>query len=153
LDSCPLLSNQHAEQPVRWFRIKLQVVKGEEMLSTSLLMRDDNLYVCGFINQNGAVYKLVDNENRESFLPQDHTTTYLQLGVNYKSLLQAKDRNDIVTKLMHEKLGRGFAMDAVHVLSKSGGWYQYQHWAGTGWLDHHILRVCKDATYLQRLCS
>jgi hypothetical protein len=40
------------------------------------------------------------------------------LGVNYKSLLQAKDRNDIVTKLMHEKLGRGFAMDAVHVLSR-----------------------------------
>lgn len=82
LDSCPLLSNQHAEQPVRWFRIKLQVVKGEEMLSTSLLMRDDNLYVCGFINQNGAVYKLVDNKNSESFLPQDqpqHTYSWASI--------------------------------------------------------------------------
>ena len=40
----PMLATQHAEQPKRWLHVKLHVVEGEEALSTTLLMRDDDLY-------------------------------------------------------------------------------------------------------------
>ena len=39
----PLLAKQHAEQPKRSLHVKLHVVEGEEALSTTLLMRDDDL--------------------------------------------------------------------------------------------------------------
>ncbi|XP_066339361.1 uncharacterized protein [Miscanthus floridulus] len=113
----PLLAKQHAEQPTRWLHVKLQV-EGEEMSSTTLLMRDDNLYVCGFMNRIGILCKLVDNQDSESFLPEGfHLTTDLKLGVSYNSLLQAKNRDDVVRKLTAAQLGSGFAKDAVRVLS------------------------------------
>ncbi|CAD6258080.1 unnamed protein product [Miscanthus lutarioriparius] len=113
----PLLAKQHAEQPTRWLHVKLQV-ESEEMSSTTLLMRDDNLYVCGFMNRIGILFKLVDNQDNESFLPEGfHLTTDLKLGVSYNSLLQAKNRDDVVRKLTAAQLGSGFAKDAVRVLS------------------------------------
>jgi hypothetical protein len=119
-----VLAKQRAEQPARWIHVKLQAVNGEETLSTTLLMRDDNLYVCGFINQKGAVYELIKNPDRSAhILPVDeYNPRCLSWGVDYRSLLDADTEQDLLGRLVRVKMGREFAVKAVRVLSGFPGW-------------------------------
>jgi len=68
----PLLAKIGPRQQVRWLHVKLQVEEKGKVSWTTLVMRGDNLYVLGFFNQNGVLYKLLDNENSKSDIPEDH---------------------------------------------------------------------------------
>jgi len=98
-------------------------------------MRDDNLFVHGFFNHNGVLYRLCDEEARESKMLHGyhHQTEDLKWGITYPSILKVDTtlRDDqkigeIVKKLSDERdssderlLGSDFAMDAVRRLSSS----------------------------------
>ena len=110
---------QDAEQPGRWLHIKLQVVEGEETFWTTLLMRDDNLYVLGFMNQQGVVYELVDNKSSVTMLPGRYKAKHQVWSTKYRTMLGTNISN---AKAAHElagaHLGHSFAMKAVRVLSR-----------------------------------
>ena len=111
----PLLPKQRAE-PARWLHIKLQV---KEETSTTLLMRDDNLYICGFMNQQGVCYELLDDWDSEKLLPSEYNSKRLHWGVKYRSILDVADNEEAV-KILGSigKLGiRNFMVIAVRVLS------------------------------------
>ena len=120
----PVLAKQRAEQPARWIHVKLQAVKGEQTMSTTLIMRDDNLYVCGFMNQQGDSFELIENPDRSAdILPVDeYNPQRLSWGVGYKSLLDFDTEGGLVRILAHVNRGQDFAMDAVHVLSCFPAW-------------------------------
>ena len=120
----PVLAKQRAEQPARWIHVKLQAVKGEQTMSTTLIMRDDNLYVCGFMNQQGDSFELIENPDRSAdILPVDeYNPQRLSWGVGYRSLLDVDTEGDLVRILAHVNRGQDFAMDAVHVLSCFPAW-------------------------------
>jgi hypothetical protein len=121
----PVLAKQCAEQPARWIHVKVQAVKGKEMLSsTTLIMRDDNLYICGFVNQQGDSFELIDNPDRSAdILPVDeYSPRRLSWGVGYRSLLDADTEDDLARRLAHASIGRNFAMEAVYVLSCFPAW-------------------------------
>ncbi|XP_066336723.1 uncharacterized protein [Miscanthus floridulus] len=120
----PVLAKQRAEQPARWIHVKLQAVKGEQMMSTTLIMRDDNLYVCGFMNQQGDSFELIENPNRSAdILPVDeYNPQRLSWGVGYRSLLDFDTKGGLVRILAQVNPGQDFAMDAVHVLSCFPAW-------------------------------
>jgi len=113
----PVLAKQRAEQPARWIHVKLQAVKGEQTMSTTLIMRDDNLYVCGFMNQQGDSFELIENPDRSAdILPVDeYNPQRLSWGVGYRSLLDVDTEGGLVRIL-------DFAMNAVHVLSCFPAW-------------------------------
>jgi hypothetical protein len=116
----PVLAKQRARQPKRWLHIKLQVEDKEVACWTTLIMRDDNLYVCGFMNQQ-EVYGLVDNEKSEQMLPTkycDKDVQRLEWTVHYKSILGAASQKEVVNKLDSAHLGKTFAEHAVDVLSR-----------------------------------
>jgi virulence-associated protein VapD len=117
----PLLPRQHARHPERWLHVKLQVA-GKEMLWTTLLMRDDNLYVHGFINKQGGVYGLVDkNKDSAMVLPDPYLNRRvkeLKWSVQYITMLKAQSNDDVMKKLAGAHLGREFVMKAVGVLSR-----------------------------------
>ncbi|XP_066336712.1 uncharacterized protein [Miscanthus floridulus] len=120
----PVLAKQRAEQPPRWIHVKLQAVKGEQTMSTTLIMRDDNLYVCGFMNQQGDSFELIENPDRSAdILPVDeYNPQRLSWGVGYRSLLDFDTKGGLVRILVHVNLDQDFAMDAVHVLSCFPAW-------------------------------
>jgi hypothetical protein len=120
----PVPAKQRAEQPERWIHVKLQADTGEETLSTTLIMRDDNLYVCGFMNQQGDSFELIENLDRSAdMLPvHEYTPQRLSWGVDYRSLLDADTEDDLLRILAGVKMGRELAMDAVRVLSGFPGW-------------------------------
>ena len=120
----PVLAKQRAEQPARWTHVKLQAGKGEQTMSTTLIMRDDNLYVCGFMNQQGDSFELIENPDRSAdILPVDeYNPQRLSWGVGYRSLLEFDTRGGLERILAHVNPGQDFAMDAVHVLSCFPAW-------------------------------
>uniref|UniRef100_K3ZJG4 rRNA N-glycosylase n=1 Tax=Setaria italica TaxID=4555 RepID=K3ZJG4_SETIT len=87
-----VLAKQRAEQPARWLHIKLEVVEDKKTLSTTLLIRDDDLYVHGFMNQEGVCYELLETKDNGS---------------------------EATAKLVTEGLGMSFAIEAVRRLSSS----------------------------------
>ncbi|XP_066336727.1 uncharacterized protein [Miscanthus floridulus] len=120
----PVLAKQRAEQPARWIHVKLQAVKGEQTMSTTLIMRDDNLYVCGFMNQQGDSFELIENLDRSAdILPVDeYNPQCLSWGVGYRSFLDFDTKGGLVRILEHVNRGQDFVMDAVHVLSCFPAW-------------------------------
>ncbi|CAD6255288.1 unnamed protein product [Miscanthus lutarioriparius] len=120
----PVLAKQRAEQPTRWIHVKLQAVKGEQTMSTTLIMRDDNLYVCGFMNQQGDSFELIENPDRSAdILPVDeYNPQRLSWGVGYGSLLDFDTECGLVRILEHVNPGQDFARNAVHVLSCFPAW-------------------------------
>ena len=122
----PLLAKNHPRQPERWLHVKLQVEEKGKVSWTTLVMRGDNLYVLGFFNQSGVLYKLLDDkEKSKSDIPEDHhhESEELDWGVSYPRLLEVKDKeheakcDEIAEKLTDKKLHSDFAMQAVRVLS------------------------------------
>jgi hypothetical protein len=120
----PVLAKQRAAQPARWLHIKLQVEGNEAARWTSLIMRDDNLYVCGFMNQQG-VYGLVDTDEKSKLmLPKKYCDMDVQRRkwtVQYKSILGAGSQKEVINILDSAHLGKIFAEDAVHKLSCYSG--------------------------------
>ncbi|CAD6255294.1 unnamed protein product [Miscanthus lutarioriparius] len=123
----PVLAKQRAEQPARWIHVKLQVVKGEQTMSTTLIMRDDNLYVCGFMNQQGDSFELIENPDRSAdILPVDeYNPQRLSWGVGYRSLLDFDTKGGLERLLEYVNPSQYFAMDAVHVLSCFPAWVDH----------------------------
>jgi len=142
----PVLAKQRAEQPERWIHVKLQAVKGEQTMSTTLIMRDDNLYVCGFMNQQGDSFELIENPDRSAdILPVDeYNPQRLSWGVGYRSLLDFDTRGGLERILAHVNPGQDFAMDAVHVLSCFPAWVD-DHISPRLALAGLILIVCESA--------
>jgi len=60
----PLLAKIRPRQPERWLHVKLQVEEKGKVSWTALVMRGDNLYVLGFFNQSGVLYKLLDDKEK-----------------------------------------------------------------------------------------
>ena len=116
----PLLPKPRAEQPVRWIRIKLQVVEGEESSSSAtLLMRDDNVDVIGFINQSGVCYDFADrNRSGRQMLPPKYKSVLLGWGNSYKSILGVRKEEEVMDRLTSANLGKNFATQAVGLLSR-----------------------------------
>ena len=148
----PVLAKQRAdEQPARWIHVTLQAVEGEETSWTTLFMRDDNVYVLGFMNQQGDSFQLLDDNRNAStnmVLPitNGRDPELSRWGVSYMSMLGAKSNDHAVHKLEAAHLGRDFAKNAVRVLSSYpnlvAGPSEAQ--GGTGGPDRHGLRVRKD---------
>jgi hypothetical protein len=115
----PVLAKQRPVQPSRWLHIKLQVVEGKERSWTTLIMRDDNLYVHGFMNQQGVCYELREawRNASTSIFPSTYNPHQLYWGVSYKSILGTRTSDDAVHRLAGEHLGRNFAREAVRRLS------------------------------------
>ena len=113
----PLLPKPLAEQPARWIRIKLlHVVKGKETTSITLVMRDDNVDVVGFINQNGD--RRYELGYRRTMLPAEPNSVLLGWGNSYKSILGVRKEKEVMDRLTSANLGKTFATDAVDVLSR-----------------------------------
>ncbi|KAL6640836.1 hypothetical protein ACP70R_021959 [Stipagrostis hirtigluma subsp. patula] len=137
----PLLAQQQSNpKNIRWVHIKLEVVE-EGMktpsCTTTLVMKADNVYIHGFINQKGVLYELVDKDNKDNKDNKDkkdnkdnkdkkktmflegkyHEHKFLQWGLRYGSILGMSDKGEIVKKLRRQSLGKGFAESAVRVLS------------------------------------
>ncbi|XP_066341262.1 uncharacterized protein [Miscanthus floridulus] len=84
-------------------------------------MRDDNLYVHGFMNQRGVWYGLVGDPIGTSacLLPPEYNPEPLHWGgIGYSRLLRTRAYSEAVAKLAATDLGRGFAMHAVRRLSR-----------------------------------
>jgi hypothetical protein len=115
----PLLPRRRAEPPARWLHVKLEAVEGNETSSTTLAMRDDNLFVHGFMNQQGVWYGLVDPSGTSAGMlpPDEYQPQPLHWGVWYRSILRARASTEAVEKLAAAHLGRQFAMRAVRRLS------------------------------------
>jgi hypothetical protein len=117
----PVLARHRSKEPVRWLRIKLQVEEeeGKEPSWTILIMRDDNLYVLGFINKRGDCYELRDGPRNAStgIFPSTSNSHELYWGVSYRSILDCRTSDDAVRALAREYLGRHFARNAVRRLS------------------------------------
>ena len=116
----PLLPKPHAEQPVRWIHIKLQVVEGEESSSSAtLLMTDDNVDVIGFIKQSGVCYDFADrNRSGRRMLPPKYKSVLLGWGNSYKSILGVGKEEEVMDRLTSANLGKNFATQAVGLLSR-----------------------------------
>ncbi|XP_066341270.1 60 kDa jasmonate-induced protein-like [Miscanthus floridulus] len=115
--SHPMLPKQRAdgEQPARWIEVELQVVKdSEETTSTTLVIRDDNMDIMGFMNQNGAWYEL----GYQRMLPQEYRSKLLGWGNSYKSILGVRKEEEVMDRLMCANLGKTFATHAVRLLSR-----------------------------------
>lgn len=146
----PLLPKQrNAEEPRRWLHVKLQVEGDNNTLRTTLLMRDDNLYVLGFINHQGVCFELQDDTNKsEGILGNVYSNVRaLEWTVKYASILGVSNTDEVAHKLAEaaEGLGRKFIENAVRVLSR----YPTHH-AGITLTDREalaglIIMVCESA--------
>jgi hypothetical protein len=102
-------------KPKRLTHIKLEAVEGVDKTSSSitLVMRDDNLDVISFINQDGDCYVPGDSQ-----LPSEYKPKFLFWGKDYGSILNARSLFEAEDIMGAAKLGKAFAEDAVHYLSR-----------------------------------
>ncbi|KAL6640837.1 hypothetical protein ACP70R_021960 [Stipagrostis hirtigluma subsp. patula] len=112
----PVLARPRVKQPTRWIHIELQV-PGEETSRTTLAVRDDNLYVMGFMNQSGVWYDL-GNPYGAKMLPPEYESILLGWGITYTSILNVRNKKAVLEKLHSVRLGKVFATAAVHTLSR-----------------------------------
>jgi hypothetical protein len=111
----PLLAKPRSDQqPARWIHIKLQAVVNKKTSSATLVMRDDNVDVVGFINQNGA-YEI---GYRRTMLPAEPNSVLLGWGNSYKNLLGVRKEEEVMDGLTSANLGKTFVTHAVDVLSR-----------------------------------
>ncbi|CAN6380674.1 unnamed protein product [Urochloa humidicola] len=115
----PVLPSYNGDQPARWLHINLSVAGGEEASSTTIFVRDDNMYCLGFRNQNGVCYQLTNPEGWT--LPPQYNAVPLNWGTTYQTILNIGNDEEFVNILNFASLGRTFAVDAVHVLSHYQG--------------------------------
>ena len=75
----PVLPKQQGgKQPERWIHIKLSAKKGGKESTTTLVIRDDNLYVKGFTGKDGKWFELCeDREPAGEKLPPEYKATKL----------------------------------------------------------------------------
>jgi hypothetical protein len=78
-------------------------------------MRDDNVDVMGFINQNGDRYEL---GYRQTMLAAQPNSVLLGWGNSYKTILGVRKEEEVMDRLASARLGKNFATDAVHLLSR-----------------------------------
>jgi hypothetical protein len=109
-------------------------------------MRDDNLYVHGFINKQGDCYGLRDKKDDKkhkasgTMIPSTFKPRELKWGVSYRSMVGTKGT------LAGMVLGRHFAKDAVRTLSTFRDQKKRDKKAGLA-LAGLILMVCESARF------
>lgn len=116
-----LPEQQCQKQPDRWIHIKLIAEgKDEEPSTITLVIRDDNLYVKGFMNQVGKWFELCgqDDMREEMLPPKPYNATELKCwGFMYPGLMNLSDRQQVQKTLKSTRLGKAFAEKAVRKLS------------------------------------
>uniref|UniRef100_J3MWB5 rRNA N-glycosidase n=1 Tax=Oryza brachyantha TaxID=4533 RepID=J3MWB5_ORYBR len=111
-----VLARQRARQPARWIHVKL--VAGEE--TTTLAIRDDNVYLKGFMNKEGEWYELSGPTERSArMLPPEYASSLLGCcDVGYRSILGADVDEKVLDMLTHATvLETSFTIEAVRRLS------------------------------------
>jgi len=111
----PVLGKQQGgTQPERWIHIKL-IAKDAE---TTLVIRDDNLYVKGFTGEGGQWFELWEKrEDNNEKLPPEYSAKQLW-GFKYDNLMKLNDNEQVKATLKNTKLGKAFAETAVLRLSR-----------------------------------
>jgi len=121
---CPVLGVQQGrKRPARWIHIKLIAKKGDEEARTTLVLRDDNLYVKGFTGEGEQwfeIFKMEEEEEEAEKLPAEYKAERLW-GYEYKNLMKLNDGEQVKKTFTHTKLGKAFAERAVRMLSRYGG--------------------------------
>ncbi|KAL6638705.1 hypothetical protein ACP70R_023816 [Stipagrostis hirtigluma subsp. patula] len=112
----PVLRPQMADQPPSWLHIKLSVK--DEGKWVILVMRNDNLYVKGFITQGGVCYELNEQNRPARMLPLRYNSRPLGWDVTYRDILSCDNSKEVSGKLERARLGKTFAKDAVDALSR-----------------------------------
>lgn len=112
---CPVLGVQQGrKRPARWIHIKL-IAKDAE---TTLVIRDDNLYVKGFTGEGGQWFELWEKrEDNNEKLPPEYSAKQLW-GFKYDNLMKLNDNEQVKATLKNTKLGKAFAETAVLRLSR-----------------------------------
>jgi len=115
----PVLGEQQGgKRPERWIHIELTANEGGDQESTTLVIRDDNLYVKGFTGKDGKWFELCeDREPAGEKLPPEYEATKLW-GCKYDNLMKLNDNDQVKKTLKSTKLGKAFAERAVRRLSR-----------------------------------
>lgn len=121
--SRPVLPKQQCEkQPDRWIHIMLSLKsrEGREESTTTLVMRDDNLYVKGFTGKGGKWFELCGrDETEEEMLPEEYGATRLEgWDLTYSGIMGLKDMHQADKTLESMRLGKDLAVRAVRRLSR-----------------------------------
>jgi hypothetical protein len=151
----PLLAKMRSvQQGARWLHVRLQVAEDEQMLSATLVMRCEDLYVPGFFNQYGVLFKLREDEDSSvSLIPEGYHNDNrdLKWGVSYPSILKVESSNQngkeqsagkIVAQLRAKKLGSSLAKQSVSMLSRYTGGDDYPSREALAYL---LIMVCESA--------
>jgi len=107
---------RYGRKPQRWIYIKLVLGDGNGAgAETTLVVRDDNVYLIGFKNKRGELFEFgfsgtIDRSKKS--MPMLGGSRFLECDVNYGSLLQGGARN-----FVGMKVDRKFASIAVTRLS------------------------------------
>ncbi|CAL4897623.1 unnamed protein product [Urochloa decumbens] len=107
-----LPKQNYPRKPRSWIYIKIELCDGAE--TTTLAVRDDNVYLIGFENKRGELFEFgfSGTIDRRKSRPTLTRSRFLECDVNYGSLLEGGAR-----KFPEMPLGRGFAHMAVSQLS------------------------------------
>jgi hypothetical protein len=110
-----LAQQMKPKKPKRWMYVKLKV--GENGNTTTLAIRDDNLYLIGFQGNKGKWYEFGYEGKNESMMNKKLATTFLMCDDSYIELLDLKEEGDFLKKMVKVKLGKRSAIKAVDLLS------------------------------------
>lgn len=100
----------------------MRAKKGNETSVTTLVTRDDNLYVKGFRNQDGTWFQICGpNDKPEEMLPDVYNAIELERwsqGDSYSRIMKLNDAQQADRTLASTRLGKAFAARAVRRLSR-----------------------------------
>ncbi|KAL6600619.1 hypothetical protein ACP70R_045419 [Stipagrostis hirtigluma subsp. patula] len=109
--------------------------------TTTLAMRRDNLYVCGFTGKDGEWFELDDTDP----LPKEYDAKPSGWKVSYESMMNLNDRDQVKQLLAGTSLGKAFAKRAVRRLSRYPALdYDDKNPTGLG-LAGLIVLICESA--------
>ncbi|KAL6591826.1 hypothetical protein ACP70R_049689 [Stipagrostis hirtigluma subsp. patula] len=112
-----------------------------EWWTTTLAMRRDNLYVCGFTGKDGEWFELDDTDP----LPKEYDAKPSGWKVSYESMMNLNDRDQVKQLLGGTSLGKAFAKRAVRRLSRYPALdYDDKNPTGLG-LAGLIVLICESA--------
>lgn len=115
----PVLAKQTSKHPARWIFINLYLATGEnEEMTTTLAIRDDNLYLKAFRNKDEEWYELGKKENNKKLMHPKYNSIFLECGDNYGSLVGGdNDFEQVKRNLSQLELGKVSMENAVSKLA------------------------------------
>ncbi|CAL4893281.1 unnamed protein product [Urochloa decumbens] len=111
----PVLAKQSfPQEPARWMYCNLSAVEDKEKTTTTLAVRDDNVYLIGFKAHSGNWYEFGFNGKTVPMIPG---STFLECDVDYRSLVGGSSSKEVKANLVKMQLGKSFAEESVNRLS------------------------------------